>query len=150
MRIAMKINTPAKVASGMFFSSATAGTSTTTTAAALRPASCVRPPADATTALHGGLALTAKEPARMLPAPTPRKSRPTSTSPPSCSAKARVVAADWMITTTATTSVQPLVMGRRCTTALTRWSVEPLVAGSPNRSGNWWTTMITATPARIR
>jgi len=52
------------------------------------------------------------------------------------------------ITATPIPSVQPLVMDRWCMTALMRCAVEPLVAGRPKRSGNWWTTMITATPAR--
>ena len=50
-------------------------------AAATSPAACDRPPDAATAAVLGGLALTGnapKRPAAMLPAPTPRKSRPTS------------------------------------------------------------------------
>ena len=52
-----------------------------TIATATRPASCDRPPVSYTMAVRGGLAFTGnapKNPARMLPVPTPIKSRSTS------------------------------------------------------------------------
>ena len=107
IRVATKISTPARVAKGTSFNKLAAGTSSASAVAVPRQAAWVRPPAEATMAVRGGLAFTGKEPqrpARMLPAPTPRKSRPTSTAYPPWSAKARVVAADWLRTTSATTA----------------------------------------------
>jgi hypothetical protein len=83
IRAATNSSTPASVASGTSLSTAAAGTSSAIAAAAPRPAACVRPDAAATAAVRGGLAFTGNAPTRpaaMLPAPTPRKSRPTSTS----------------------------------------------------------------------
>ena len=82
MRIAMAIRIAARVATGKSSSSAIAGISDATAAAASRPASWVRPDAAATAAVRGGLALIGNaptKPATMLPAPTPRKSRFTFT-----------------------------------------------------------------------
>src|SRR5450755_1289181 len=82
IRAATNSSTPAKVATGTSFSSPAAGTSTRIAAAATSPAACVRPDAAATAAVLGGLEFTGnapRRPAAMLPAPTPRKSRPTST-----------------------------------------------------------------------
>ena len=81
IRVATKMSTAAKVASGTSVRRPAAGISATMTRAAPSPAAWVRPPADDTAAVRAGLALTAKDPTRpdtMLPAPTPMKSRPTS------------------------------------------------------------------------
>ena len=45
-------------------------------------------------------------------------------------------------------SDQLFVAPRWETTTPSRCKVVPLVAGRPNKSGSWWTTMMTATPAR--
>ena len=69
------------------------------------PAPASARPADATTALRGGLALTAKppmKPASTLPAPTPMKSRSTLVSKPPSSANERVVAEVCVTTMSAT------------------------------------------------
>ncbi len=80
--MATKMSTAASVVRGTSFSSPAAGTSTTSAAAAPRPATWVRPDAEATAAVLGGLASTGKDPKRpatTFPAPIPRKSRSTST-----------------------------------------------------------------------
>ena len=72
------MSTAPRAASGRSFNMPVATARTTTTAAtAVRLATWVLPPADATTAVRGGLASTAKEPARpasKLPAPTAARS----------------------------------------------------------------------------
>ena len=81
-----------------------ASSAITTIAAATRPASCDRPPVSATTAVRGGLASTGNAPIRpdrMLPTPTPMKSRSTSGGSSGSDGKDRVVAAVCTMTTTA-------------------------------------------------
>ncbi len=117
--------------------------STTTIAPAARPGTCERPPDEVTTALRGGLALTAKPPmnaASTLPAPTPMKSRSTSVSKPPISANERVVAEVWVITMSATAKA----LGSR---RQTRWadSVGACSAGRP--AGN---APRVATPLALR
>ena len=82
-RNAMKMRMAASAVRGTFLSTFANGMRTTTRAAAPRAPAWVRPPAVATAAVRGGLALTGKDPMRpaaTLPAPTPRKSRPASMS----------------------------------------------------------------------
>ena len=79
----MYMRIAANVASGTSLKTPAKGMRRSTAAAAPRAPACVRPPAATRAPVRGGLASTGKEPtspAITLPAPTPRKSRPASTS----------------------------------------------------------------------
>ena len=82
IRSATNSSTPPSAAFGTCCSSvAPNASSASTIAAANSPDSCERPPVSDTMPVRGGLALTGNapnRPARMLPAPAPRKSRSTS------------------------------------------------------------------------
>ena len=107
MRVAMKISTAASVASGTSLSSPAAGISTISAAAAARPAACVRPPAEAAAAVRAraGVDREGSEQARPRCCRRRRRRSRGRRRPRSgpASAKARVVAADWLTTTSATT-----------------------------------------------
>ena len=103
MRSATNSRTPPSAASGTRFNSPVPNASSASTiAAAARPDTCDLPPVSETMPVRGGLAFTGnapKMPARMLPAPAPRKSRSTSAGLSGSEGKERVVAAVCTITT---------------------------------------------------
>ena len=105
IRSATNSSTPPRAASGTCLSSAAPNTSSASTiAAANSDDNCDRPPVSHTMPVRGGLASTGNapnRPARMLPAPTPRKSRSTSAGLSGSDGKARVVADVCTMTTMA-------------------------------------------------
>ena len=119
MRRATNSKTPPSAAFGIRPSSEAPKTSSAITiAAAARPASWERPPVSETTAVRGGLALTGNAPInpdRMLPIPTPTKSRSTSGGSSGLDGKDRVVAAVCTITTTAMMRLSDSSPGNRPT-----------------------------------